>query len=55
MKCISPSADKNGQKSKAKKTDAQVKAEISAIIKQITASCTFLPLLEEPCEFLHHT
>jgi len=31
------------------KTDAQVKAEIAAIIKQITASCTFLPVLEEPC------
>ncbi|CCU97497.1 unnamed protein product [Malassezia sympodialis ATCC 42132] len=30
------------------KTDAQVKAEIAAIIKQITASCTFLPVLEEP-------
>ncbi|KOS15336.1 mitotic spindle checkpoint component mad2 [Malassezia pachydermatis] len=33
------------------KTDAQVKAEIAAIIKQITASCTFLPVLEEPCAF----
>ncbi|WFD02335.1 Mitotic spindle checkpoint component mad2 [Malassezia obtusa] len=33
------------------KTDAQVKAEIAAIIKQITASCTFLPMLEEPCAF----
>lgn len=31
------------------KTDAQVKAEIAAIIKQITASCTFLPMLEEAC------
>ncbi|SPO28490.1 probable MAD2 - spindle-assembly checkpoint protein [Ustilago trichophora] len=34
-----------------KKTDAQVKAEIAAIIKQITASCTFLPVLQEPCAF----
>lgn len=34
----------------AKKTDAQVKAEIAAIIKQITASCTFLPVIEEECE-----
>ena len=33
------------------KTDAQVKAEIAAIIKQITASCTFLPVLEETCAF----
>ena len=34
-----------------RKTDAQVKAEMAAIIKQITASCTFLPVLEEPCAF----
>lgn len=34
-----------------KKTDAQVRAEIAAIIKQITASCTFLPVLDEPCAF----
>lgn len=36
---------------KPKKTDAQVRAEIAAIIKQITASCTFLPVLDEPCAF----
>lgn len=35
------------------KTDAQVKAGIAAIIKQITASCTFLPMLEEPCTCRH--
>lgn len=35
----------------SKKTDAQVKAEIAAIIKQITASCTFLPVIEEECAF----
>lgn len=35
----------------AKKTDAQVKAEIAAIIKQITASCTFLPMIEKECEY----
>ncbi|ETS65088.1 hypothetical protein PaG_00543 [Moesziomyces aphidis] len=34
-----------------KKTDAQVRAEIAALIKQITASCTFLPVLDEPCAF----
>ncbi|PWN49470.1 putative MAD2-spindle-assembly checkpoint protein [Violaceomyces palustris] len=39
------------EKPKVTKTDAQVKAEIAAIIKQITASCTFLPVLEEPCAF----
>lgn len=37
--------------STSKKTDQQVKNEIGAIIKQITASCTFLPMLEEPCAF----
>ncbi|WFD38022.1 Mitotic spindle checkpoint component mad2 [Malassezia japonica] len=40
-----------GAPKSVQKTDAQVKAEIAAIIKQITASCTFLPMLEEPCAF----
>ncbi|SNX85680.1 probable MAD2 - spindle-assembly checkpoint protein [Melanopsichium pennsylvanicum] len=40
-----------GKDDHSKKTDAQVKAEIAAIIKQITASCTFLPILDEPCAF----
>ncbi|WFD30838.1 Mitotic spindle checkpoint component mad2 [Malassezia sp. CBS 17886] len=50
----SPDAAPEGDAPPAKslqKTDAQVKAEIAAIIKQITASCTFLPVLEEPCAF----
>ncbi|WFD22539.1 Mitotic spindle checkpoint component mad2 [Malassezia equina] len=47
-----PTLNEEDQASKSlKKTDAQVKAEIAAIIKQITASCTFLPVLEEPCAF----
>lgn len=45
-----PSAEKDSGKA-VKKTDAQVRAEIAAIIKQITASCTFLPVLDEPCAF----
>ncbi|SAM84666.1 probable MAD2 - spindle-assembly checkpoint protein [Ustilago sp. UG-2017a] len=45
-----PSAEKDSSKA-VKKTDAQVRAEIAAIIKQITASCTFLPVLDEPCAF----
>lgn len=30
---------------------AEIQAEIRAIIRQITASVTFLPLIEEPCSF----
>lgn len=33
------------------KTDAQITMEIQAIIRQITASITFLPLLNETCSF----
>ncbi|KDN44518.1 DNA-binding protein [Tilletiaria anomala UBC 951] len=40
-----------GKKEGKQKTDADVRAEIAAIIKQITASCTFLPLLDEECAF----
>merc|ERR1711939_1217330 len=34
-----------------KKSQKAVTNEIQAIIRQITASVTFLPLLEEPCTF----
>lgn len=33
------------------KTEADVHKEIQAVIRQITASVTFLPLLEEKCTF----
>ena len=33
------------------KSHKEIQGEISAIIRQITASVTFLPLLEEPCTF----
>ncbi|KAL3766388.1 hypothetical protein ACHAWO_008052 [Cyclotella atomus] len=36
---------------KGKKTVKEVHDEIQAIIRQITASVTFLPLLNEPCSF----
>mmetsp|Transcript_9885 Transcript_9885/g.19092 ORF Transcript_9885/g.19092 Transcript_9885/m.19092 type:complete len:220 (+) Transcript_9885:75-734(+) len=36
---------------KPSKTKKEVHNEIQAIIRQITASVTFLPLLEEPCTF----
>jgi len=39
---------KNG---KADKPQKEINAEIQAIIRQITASVTFLPLLDEPCTF----
>jgi len=37
--------------SKGTKTVKEVHDEIQAIIRQITASVTFLPLLNEPCSF----
>ena len=33
------------------KPEKEIQAEIQAIIRQITASVTFLPLLEDPCSF----
>lgn len=48
---LSDTAEDEKKGSGVKKTDAQVRAEIAALIKQITASCTFLPVLDEPCAF----
>ena len=36
---------------KASKTLKEIHGEIQAIIRQITASVTFLPLINEPCSF----
>jgi mitotic spindle assembly checkpoint protein MAD2 len=36
---------------KNKKTTKEIHGEIQAIIRQVTASVTFLPLLSEPCSF----
>lgn len=41
----------NSDKSKKKKSVKEIHNEIQAIIRQITASVTFLPLLNEPCSF----
>lgn len=41
----------SAHKLKSKKTLKEIQSEIRGIIKQITASVTFLPLLEEPCAF----
>lgn len=36
---------------KSDKSDKEITKEIQAIVRQITASVTFLPLLSEPCFF----
>jgi mitotic spindle assembly checkpoint protein MAD2 len=41
----------NSQKASSKKSIKEIHGEIQAIIRQITASVTFLPLLNEPCSF----
>jgi mitotic spindle assembly checkpoint protein MAD2 len=38
-------------KTKSRKSIQEIHGEIQAIIRQITASVTFLPLLNEPCSF----
>ena len=35
---------------RSRKEEKEISKEIQAIIRQITASVTFLPLLDEPCE-----
>lgn len=35
---------------KGAKDEKKIRAEISDVMRQITASVTFLPLLEEPCK-----
>jgi hypothetical protein len=37
------------------KTEKEVQGEIREIMKQITSSVTFLPILDEPCELLAGT
>ena len=36
---------------RVEKTEKEIMSEIQAIIRQITASVTFLPLLSDPCAF----
>ena len=43
--------NKNSTSQPAKKSIKEIHGEIQAIIRQITASVTFLPLLNEPCSF----
>lgn len=46
----SSSEPQEKEKPKKEKTEKEVQAEIRDIMKQITASVTFLPMLEEECE-----
>mmetsp|Transcript_12567 Transcript_12567/g.34859 ORF Transcript_12567/g.34859 Transcript_12567/m.34859 type:complete len:233 (-) Transcript_12567:152-850(-) len=48
---ISKSSTTNGSAKGYTKTLKEIHNEIQAIIRQITASVTFLPLLQEPCTF----
>ena len=41
----------NPEEAKSNKPLKDITAEIQAIVRQITASVTFLPLLNEPCSF----
>jgi mitotic spindle assembly checkpoint protein MAD2 len=41
----------NGGTAPKQKTSKEIHGEIQAIIRQVTASVTFLPLLNEPCSF----
>jgi mitotic spindle assembly checkpoint protein MAD2 len=41
----------SGPKSHGSKSLKEIHGEIQAIVRQITASVTFLPLLDEPCSF----
>ncbi|KAI9096966.1 mitotic spindle checkpoint component mad2 [Phlyctochytrium arcticum] len=46
-----PPSSVSSQPRKAPKTEKEVNAEIAAVMRQITASVTFLPMLDEPCTF----
>jgi mitotic spindle assembly checkpoint protein MAD2 len=48
---IEVEGDANQQGTGAQKPEKEIQGEIQAIIRQITASVTFLPLLQESCTF----
>lgn len=48
---VRPPTTESAKATRAKKTVKEVHDEIQAIIRQVTASVTFLPLLNEPCAF----
>lgn len=49
--CSVEGEDAHAQSGKGGKSEKEVTKEIQAILRQITASVTFLPLLSEPCYF----
>lgn len=46
-----PTAEGGDEKKWPQKSQKEITQEIQAIIRQITATVTFLPLLNEPCSF----
>lgn len=48
---ISPLFPPSHREAKSDKSAKEITSEIQAIMRQITASVTFLPLLNEPCAF----
>ena len=46
-----PNKATSGPEKTSDKSEKEIHNEIQAIIRQITASVTFLPLLNEPCTF----
>ncbi|OUM58669.1 hypothetical protein PIROE2DRAFT_47769, partial [Piromyces sp. E2] len=40
-----------GQDFVSKKSESEIQSEIQAILRQLTASISFLPILEEQCKF----
>lgn len=53
LECETAAENKNPNNlaTKTTKSEKEIHNEIQAIIRQITASVTFLPLLNEPCTF----
>jgi mitotic spindle assembly checkpoint protein MAD2 len=46
-----PPPQAGGGGKKKEKTEKEVQGEIREIMKQITSTVTFLPILEDPCEY----
>ncbi|GIQ91807.1 mitotic spindle checkpoint protein Mad2, partial [Kipferlia bialata] len=44
-------AGEDAETGQSQKTSKAVTGEIQALVRQITASVTFLPMIEEPCTF----
>lgn len=51
VECDKTNIDNKINSSTKQKDEAEVKKEIQSVIRQITASVTFLPMIESPCAF----